>query len=75
MKCRFGCNDPPIVRVRLEAGCVCFPDDKEQLLCAQHLVCMTPLGDWSITEVFDDRFDPLTERFRLITPVVEKAEE
>jgi hypothetical protein len=49
MKCRFGC---PVatVRVQLNAGCVCFPEDREQYLCEHHWWKMEPLGDVKVVE-------------------------
>jgi hypothetical protein len=49
MKCRF-CNAPAIVVITLSKGCICYPDDREQALCAQHLVRATPLGDEELKE-------------------------
>lgn len=48
-ECRFG-GHPASVRVELEAGCVCFPDDKEQFLCEHHWWKMEPLGDVKVVE-------------------------
>jgi hypothetical protein len=38
--CRF-CSDPVF---ELSAGCVCYPDDRYQALCMQHVIKATPLG-------------------------------
>jgi hypothetical protein len=42
-QCRFGCGTA-IVKVELSAGCVCWPNDHEQYLCAQHAYKIEPLG-------------------------------
>lgn len=38
LKCRHGCQGNVVVRVSVPGGCVCFPKDRKQYLCAQHLV-------------------------------------
>lgn len=43
-QCRFG-DGPAVARYHMERGCVCFPDDREQDLCAHHEYKSTPLGD------------------------------
>lgn len=43
--CRFGCAGEPVGLYRLSRGCVCYPDDREQWLCAQHAVRAEPLGE------------------------------
>ena len=35
--CRHG-DGPAVARFRTPNGCVCFPDDREQDLCPQHIV-------------------------------------
>jgi hypothetical protein len=49
--CRFGCG-PAIARYAMDRGCVCFPDDREQDLCAQHVVRATPLGGMELIEAY-----------------------
>lgn len=49
-RCRF-CSDPAVVRVALDEGCACFPDDREQCLCDQHWLKATPLGGMAILAV------------------------
>jgi hypothetical protein len=34
----------------LSAGCVCYPVDREQALCMQHIVRATPLGTMELTD-------------------------
>lgn len=43
MTCRF-CGEPAVAVFRLPGGCVCFPDDREQALCPQHILRATPLA-------------------------------
>lgn len=43
--CRL-CDDKAVALVAMDAGCVCFPDDRAQWLCAQHLVISEPLGSF-----------------------------
>lgn len=50
--CRF-CGQPAAVRVALSQGCLCYPDDREQYLCGQHLLRATPLGTMTLIERFD----------------------
>lgn len=49
-KCRF-CGDPAIVHVALSKGCACYPDDREQWLCAHHEWKSTPLGSFEVKQV------------------------
>lgn len=49
-RCRFNGHAPATVRAELSAGCVCFPDDREQFLCEQHWHQMEPLGDAVVIE-------------------------
>lgn len=44
LKCRF-CDSPAVAVFRLDAGCACHPNDREQALCEQHVVKATPIGD------------------------------
>ena len=48
--CRFP-HDPPVpavVRVSMDRGCVCYPDDREQDLCVQHDYKSEPLGTYEV---------------------------
>ena len=61
--CRFGpdgCIDRPVVCVALSEGCICFPDDREQLLCLHHAMRSTPLGTIEALYLVDD--SPFVER-------------
>ena len=35
--CRFGDSAPAVGRYRTPEGCTCYPDDREQDLCGQHV--------------------------------------
>jgi hypothetical protein len=50
--CRFGC---PVSagRYSVPEGCVCFRDDTEQDLCAQHASSAEPLGEMKIIRIYD----------------------
>lgn len=55
--CRFG-DGPAVGLFRLPGGCVVFPGDREQALCAHHALKATPLAgimlveDWTVDEAF-----------------------
>ncbi len=36
--CRFGDESPAVGRYETPQGCVCFPNDRTQDLCAQHVI-------------------------------------
>lgn len=44
MKCRF-CDSEAVGVFALDQGCACFPDDRLQPLCMQHIIKVTPIGD------------------------------
>lgn len=51
-RCRFGCSldaNPPVAIVELSAGCIAFPDDREQLLCLHHVMRAEPRGTLVVT--------------------------
>jgi hypothetical protein len=50
-QCRFG-DGEAAVRVAMDKGCTCYPDDREQLLCFQHAHESEPLGSWKVIEEF-----------------------
>lgn len=52
MKCRF-CRSSAIAIYELSKGCFCYPEDKEQALCPQHIVSATPIGTMELKEVID----------------------
>lgn len=52
MECRF-CGKPAIARFSMERGCMCYPEDREQALCPQHIVSAEPIGAMEVTEVLD----------------------
>lgn len=47
--CRF-CGTPAVAVFELDAGCACFPDDRRQALCMQHVVRASPLGTMELAE-------------------------
>jgi hypothetical protein len=48
MRCRFdGCPYAAAYVCEMDRGCVCFPDERVQALCAQHARKSEPLGRWS----------------------------
>lgn len=48
VRCRFGDGFRAAVRVSLSDGCLCYPDDREQDLCIQHLDRANPLGEMEV---------------------------
>lgn len=42
--CRFPHDDIAVVRVAVPDGCACYPDDREQDLCLQHWLDISPRG-------------------------------
>jgi len=49
MKCRF-CDDEAVAKYTFSNGCVCYPEDREQNLCLQHIVKSNPLGSMVLIE-------------------------
>jgi len=49
LTCRF-CSSEAVARFSMSAGCVCYPDDREQDLCVQHVLRATPLGTMQLVE-------------------------
>ena len=47
--CRF-CGEPAVAHYAMSAGCICYPNDREQDLCAQHENRATPLGRMVMVE-------------------------
>jgi hypothetical protein len=61
--CRF-CGSLAAARFRLDRGCVCYPDDRIQDLCMQHVVRATPLGGMELMCVLDDSWmNEIAKRF------------
>lgn len=50
--CRF-CSVKATGRFMMDAGCVCFPEDRFQDLCAQHIIRATPLGSMELVEAYN----------------------
>ena len=54
--CRFGC-EYAIARFALPNGCFCYPDEREQDLCAQHVVRTSFTSDgMHVVHVYDADF-------------------
>ena len=53
MTCRF-CSAAAVAVFTLSDGCFCFPDDREQALCLQHIVKATPSGTMDLKTVLDE---------------------
>jgi hypothetical protein len=49
VSCRFG-DGPAVAVFDMDAGCICFPDDRQQALCAQHAMRSTPLGSMVLAD-------------------------
>ena len=43
--CRFGDGSLAVARFATPRGCVCYPDDREQDLCYQHVIKWGIIGD------------------------------
>jgi hypothetical protein len=48
-RCRFG-DDEAVGLLKLDAGCVAYPGDREQYLCVHHALRATPLGGMELVE-------------------------
>lgn len=55
--CRFAeglgapCPSPAVAYVTLSDGCACFPNDRRQYLCLQHLQEAEPIGSISAVDL------------------------
>jgi hypothetical protein len=47
--CRF-CDSKPVAVFAFDSGCVCYPEDRRQALCMQHVVRATPLGSMQLAQ-------------------------
>lgn len=56
--CRFGCPSPSVAvgRYTMDAGCLCYPDDREQDLCAQHVLRANPRGSMELVQIHQPSF-------------------
>jgi hypothetical protein len=52
-QCRFG-DGEAAAHVSVPGGCVCYPDDREQDLCLQHLSRCTPLDGLKVLGTYGD---------------------
>lgn len=51
IRCRFaehGCLDEAVAYVEFEDGCACFPEDRRQYLCLQHLSESEPISSGKV---------------------------
>jgi hypothetical protein len=62
-KCRF-CGDGAAALVTLELGCMCYPDDRAQYLCLQHVMRANPLGQWAVLISFSDHVRFIDDDYR-----------
>jgi len=54
--CRFdGCMHPAVGDYATPSGCACYPEDRKQDLCVQHAVTAEPLGEMTLTRIYDPR--------------------
>lgn len=62
--CRFGDSSPAVGRYLTPQGCVCYPHDREQDLCAQHVLKDGMIGDARLILIYQpwfyDAWDRLT---------------
>jgi len=49
VRCRF-CNDAAVGIFEFPGGCICYPEDRRQALCMQHVIRATPLDGMSLVE-------------------------
>jgi hypothetical protein len=54
--CRFGDNDAAVGRYETPEGCACFPDDRVQDLCGQHVIQDGMIGDSKLTKIYRPGF-------------------
>ena len=54
--CRFDDGMSAVGRYAMSAGCVCFPDDREQDLCAQHAISAEPLVEMHCVVIYQPWF-------------------
>ncbi len=51
--CRFCPDVLAVAEFSMDQGCFCFPEDRRQALCLQHIEKATPLGSMVVSRVFD----------------------
>lgn len=54
--CRFGDSSPAVGRYETPEGCVCFPQDRVQDLCAQHVIKDGMIGDARLVLIYQPSF-------------------
>jgi hypothetical protein len=50
--CRHNDGMEAVARFRTPEGCICFPEDKEQDLCAQHIVKWGVNGTATVIKIY-----------------------
>lgn len=48
VRCRFNGHAQAVALVAVSRGCACYPDDRLQALCPQHIVSSEPLGSFQV---------------------------
>ena len=48
--CRFG-DGRAVALFAMDEGCVCFPDDRRQSLCPQHILRASPCGSMELVQL------------------------
>lgn len=52
MTCRF-CSHPAVAQFSLPGGCFCYPNDREQDLCPQHIINAEPIKGMKLVKIHD----------------------
>lgn len=52
ISCRF-CATPAIAQFAMDRGCACYPNDRQQDLCVQHIISAEPLGSMELSQLYD----------------------
>jgi hypothetical protein len=48
VRCRFNGHAQAVALVALSHGCACYPEDRLQPLCPQHILSSEPLGSFQV---------------------------
>jgi hypothetical protein len=55
--CRFcGEGSSAVGKYAMPEGCFCYPNDREQALCAQHVIRATPIGAMELVVIYQPWF-------------------
>ena len=52
IRCRFGDGMLAVARFSTPRGCVCHPEDRDQDLCAQHVVKWGVIGEAVVSKIY-----------------------